>query len=70
MGPLHFIIYIDDMLSLGLLGRIILFADDTASYYAFDTPEELDDAMQRDALLLHNWLCRNVLTMNVQRLEN
>lgn len=51
MGPLHFIIYIADMITLGLLGRMILYADDTALHYAFDTPEELEDAMPKDALL-------------------
>lgn len=65
MGPLHFLVYIADMLTLGLLGKILLYADDTALYYAFDTPEELETAMQRDAILIHDWLCRNVLTMNV-----
>jgi len=65
MGPLHFLIYIADLLTLGLLGKILLYADDTALYYAADTPEELEDAMQRDAIMLHDWLCQNVLTMNV-----
>lgn len=53
------------MLTLGLLGRMILYADDTTSIYAFDIPEELEDTTQRDVSLLHN--CRNVLTMNVDK---
>lgn len=65
LGPLHFIIYIADMLTLGLVGRMILYADDTALLYACDTAEELEETMQRDALILNEWLCRNVLTMNV-----
>ncbi len=65
MGPLHFIIYIADMLTLGLLGKMLLYADDTALYYACDTAEELEQTMQSDAIALHKWLCSNVLTMNI-----
>ena len=65
MGPMHFIVYIADMLTLGLLGMILLYADDTALYYACDTAEELERTMQNDAIILHKWLCRNVLTMNI-----
>ena len=32
--------------------------------YACDTADELQRAMQQDADILHDWLCRNVLTMN------
>lgn len=64
MGQLLFIIYITAMLTLRLLGRIIIYADDTALYYDFDTAEELVNAMQKDASVLHKWLYRNVLTMN------
>lgn len=39
MGPLLLIIYIAILLTLGLLGRMILYADDTA----FDTPGELQN---------------------------
>lgn len=65
MGPLHFIIYIADMLTLGWLGKMVLYADDTALYYACDTAEELERVMQADSTALHKWLCRNVLTMNI-----
>lgn len=44
---------------------MLLYADDTALKYAFDTAEELEIAMQNDMVLLHRWLCQNVLTMNV-----
>lgn len=65
LGPLHFIIYVADMLTLGLIGTMILYADDTALCYACDTAVELEETMQRDALILHQWLCCNVLTMNI-----
>lgn len=65
MGPLHFIIYMNDILQLPFLGLILLYADDTILHYAANSPEELQRLMQKDAILLHKWLCRNVLTMNI-----
>lgn len=67
MGPLHCNIYINDMLSLYFCGDKILCADDAALYCAFNKQEESESAMQHDTSLLHEWLCRNVLTMNVQK---
>ena len=65
MGPIHFIIYMADVLTLGLLGKILLYADDTVLYYACDTADELERAMQQDIDAIHEWLNRNVLTINV-----
>lgn len=65
IGPLLFIIYINDILQLDFLGNILLYADDTVLYYAADSPEELEEMMKRDAKILYKWLCRNVLTLNI-----
>lgn len=54
----------NDILQLEFLGKIILNADDTVLYYAAESSEELKTMMQQDIALLHEWLCRNVLTMN------
>lgn len=54
MGPLHFIIYINDLLKLGFIGRLILYADDAVLTYPSKTIEEIQEAMQHDADLLHN----------------
>lgn len=67
MGPLHFIIYIADLLLVNFIGLLILYADDAILCYAADTLEELQALMQRDATLLHGWLCRNVLTVNAEK---
>lgn len=64
MGPLHFIIYVADLLLVKFIGKILLYADDTVLYYAADTIEELEAMMQQDAVVLHEWLCKNVLTVN------
>lgn len=52
MGPLHFIIYMNDLLKLGFIGQLILYADDAVLTYGFKTIEEMQQAMQHDADLL------------------
>lgn len=46
-------IYIADMLTLRLIDKMILYVGDTALHYVFDKTEELENAMQKDALALH-----------------
>lgn len=67
IGPLHFLIYINDMLDLNLYGKLILYADDAVLAYACDDWIELQLIMQHDADVLNDWLCRNVLTLNVDK---
>lgn len=64
LGPLHFVIYINDLLKLNFIGQLVLYADDAVLIYATETAEALQHAMQHDADLLHEWLCRNVLSLN------
>lgn len=64
LGPLHFVIYINDLLKLNFIGQLLLYADDAVLIYALDAPEAIQHAMQHDADLLHEWLCRNVLSVN------
>lgn len=67
IGPLHFIIYINDMLDLKLYGMPILYADDAVLAYAGDNWNELQLMMQHDADVLNDWFCRNVLTLNIDK---
>lgn len=64
MGPLLFLIYINDMLRLNFIGQLLLYADDAALLYAVDNPAELQLAMQHDINLLHGWLSKNVMSLN------
>lgn len=64
LGPIHFIIYLNDMLRLNFIGQLVLYADDAALVYSLDTEQDIQHAMQHDADLLHEWLCKNVLSIN------
>lgn len=67
LGPLHFIIYINDMLQLNLKGKLILYADDAVLSYACEDMQSLENAMQQDAIAICNWLATNILTLNVKK---
>lgn len=67
LGPLHFIIYINDMLQLELKGKLILYADDAVLSYSCDSMTALEHAMQQDAITICNWLSTNILTLNVKK---
>lgn len=67
LGPLQFIVYINDLLQLDLIGQLILYADDAAIAYVMDSADSLQHAMQHDANLIHEWLCKNVLSVNADK---
>lgn len=64
LGPIHFVIYINDMLRLNFIGQLVLYADDAALVYALDSKQDIQHAIQHDADLLHDWLCKNILSIN------
>lgn len=52
MGPLHFITYLNDLLQLDFICRLILYADDAVLIFVDDSVDELQQ-MQRNLLILH-----------------
>lgn len=69
LGPLLFILYINDMFDMDLKGKLVLYADDAVFMYSCDSPSELQEAMQHDLALLQKWLIINILTLNVQKTQ-
>ena len=64
LGPILFNIYIMDLTKVDFIGELILYADDAVLVYASDSPINLQAAMQHDADILHDWLAKNVLSLN------
>lgn len=64
LGPLHFVIYINDLLKLGFKGQMIMYADEAVLLYVNDSMSEMQKDMQHDMLLLLEWIHRNVMTIN------
>lgn len=64
LGPILFTIYINSMLSLTTVGRIISFADDTAILYTSSTWQLLKETIETDFPKISSWLYLNKLTLN------
>lgn len=64
LGPILFIIYINDFLSLDTSGTVISFADDTVLLVAGKTWNIVESLIQSDLQKVANWLDRNLLTLN------
>lgn len=67
LGPLLFLIYINDIGTLELAGKISLFADDTVIYYKGKSEQEIIKNIQKDMLILFQWLIDNKLTLNKEK---
>ena len=65
LGPLLFIIYINDLLNYLQEARVSLYADDTAMYYASDDYEDVILSLRIELSMVNEWLRANKLTLNV-----
>ena len=64
LGPLLFLLYINDIGRLNLHGRTMLFADDTGLFYTGTDPHAILQDMQSDINLISEWFVANRLTVN------
>ena len=69
LGPLLFLIYINDMHTAVKFSTVYHFADDTNLLYHHKNPKVLRKHMNSDLKLLYNWLCANRLSLNVSKTE-
>ena len=67
LGPLLFIIFINDLCYLPLNSNLTIFADDTTVYNDNKILSELMDIISRDLELIHEWLCNNRLILNLKK---
>ena len=69
LGPLFFIIYINDMHNAVKSSMIHHFADDTNLLFSSEDPKEMAKILNKDLSLLFDWLCANRLSINVSKTE-
>ena len=67
LGPLLFLIYIDDIARVSLFegSTLVLYADDMLLYRKIDSTEDFI-ALQREINTINNWIKENHPTFNVQ----
>ena len=64
LGPLLFLLYINDLPNYNLISDERLYADDTNLTYASKDPNQLFSVMNNDLITLKNWLNMNKLSLN------
>ena len=67
LGPLLFILYINDFSNVSDILYYVLFADDTNVFLNGRDIHKLINTMQQELLKLHTWLLCNKLTLNISK---
>ena len=69
LGPLLFLIYINDFTTIADYATVSMYADDANMTFTACSIPELQHHMNVDLQFLQNWLTANRLTLNVVRTE-
>lgn len=69
LGPLLFLIYINDLPNCVSQARPRMFADDTNITLSADNLSELERLVNNELRSVHNWLIANKLTLNITKTE-
>ena len=69
LGPLLFLLYINDLPNISKKLNFYLFADDTNIYLESDDLIKLENTMNKELLKVHDWLCINRLSLNITKIN-
>ena len=69
LGPLLFLLYINDLLNCLSNSQPRMYADDTHLTYADNDICSLEASLNQDLLNINNWLIANKLTLNMTKTE-
>ena len=67
LGPLLFLVYINDLWCSTPLLETIMFADDTNLFYSHNDVKELLQTMNAELSRLNDWFCANKLSLNIDK---
>ena len=67
LGPLLFLIYINDLPNCCLLRKVRIFADDTVIFFECQNQNQLSETIEDILKNLNDWFVANKLTMNVEK---
>ena len=69
LGPILFIMYIDDLHSCLQFTKFMMYADDTVLYYSAPLLPEIEMKLNLDLINLSTWLQNNELILNMDKTE-
>ena len=67
LGPLLFLLYINDLPNISKVLNFYLFADDTNIYYESNSLNELEKTINKELCKLYLWLNDNCLSLNIDK---
>ena len=67
LGPLVFILYINDMCDISKLLHLILFADNTNNFYVASNIDDVTNVVNNELKQLGLWFRANKLSLNVNK---
>ena len=70
LGPLLFLVYINDLTFCQDKGKVNMYADDTAITHSSRCHSKLQDDLNQDLVNLQNWLHGNRLSLNVVKTQS
>lgn len=67
LGPLLFLIYVNDLALVSNKVFTLLFADDTNIFYSSKTLEDIEYTINHELVKISNWLKANKLSLNIKK---
>ena len=69
LGPLLFILYINDLPQVCNYSKCLMYADDILLFLSDSNPDTINSELSSELQSLHEWLNDNHLTINVTKTE-
>ena len=67
LGPLLFTLYVNDLSSVAVHGKLVLYADDAAIFVSGKNIEDIQGKLNSDLEHISAWLYANKLTLNAKK---
>ena len=68
LGPLLFLIYINDLVESSKVLQFVMFADDTCLFVSCKDTNSMQVILEQELPKVHDWLVANKLSLNVKKL--
>ena len=69
LGPLLFILFINDLPDCIVRCSILMYSDDTVLFFSAKRPEVIESTINSQLVILNGWLQNNFLFLNVKKTE-